>query len=314
MSPSKADLLIVEDDPVLRLLVRATLDGQPYDIREADNGLDGLNAAIERPPDLILLDGELPGLDGIEVLRRLRANLATRAIPVIMVTGRAGVRERVAGLRSGADDYVVKPFEPDELVARIESTLRRSRGSLLIDPLTGLPANPVIREELRRRLTAERPFALCYADLDHFKAYVDHYGYEAASRVIVDLGRLCRETLTRCGGGDDFAGHIGGDDFVLVADCERAEALSRELIDRFEELAPGYYRADDVERGFIRGADRFGTERSFPLLSLSVALVDVPATCQLDAVELARFAAGCKEQVKRDHDTRTEHWRRFVIE
>lgn len=121
----KAHILIVDDDPRITDLLRRVLAYEGYSVTTAATGQEALNRVLERPPDLIILDIMLPGLNGLEVAQRLRA--AGDSIPILMLTARDTVADRVQGLETGADDYLVKPFAPEELVARVKALLRRSQ-------------------------------------------------------------------------------------------------------------------------------------------------------------------------------------------
>ena len=121
----KAHILVVDDDPRITDLVRRILAYEGYSVAIASSGNDALNRTLEHPPDLIVLDIMLPGLDGLEVARRLRA--AGDNVPILMLTARDAVTDRVEGLETGADDYLVKPFAPEELLARVKALLRRNQ-------------------------------------------------------------------------------------------------------------------------------------------------------------------------------------------
>jgi GGDEF domain-containing protein/CHASE3 domain sensor protein len=141
------------------------------------------------------------------------------------------------------------------------------------NPLTRLPGNLAIARELESRITSGRPFAHIYIDLDYFKAYNDRYGYRAGSDVISKVGVLVQEVAARCGNQEDLVGHIGGDDYVILSTPDRAETVSTELIREFDAIVPGLYSEQDREAGFFKGEDRYGVERLFPLLSMSIAVV-----------------------------------------
>jgi diguanylate cyclase (GGDEF)-like protein len=189
-----------------------------------------------------------------------------------MLTAKALSSDKVLGLSSGADDYIIKPFDPVELLARVKGTLRRAREMRALSPLTGLPGNIRVQEEIRRRVTEDQPFALLYADLDHFKAYNDNYGFVRGDRAIQALARLVTETVHEVAGPAGFVGHVGGDDFVILVDPEQAELVAKTLCERFDDQARSLYDAADAERGSIEVRDRQGSMKSFPLLTLSVGV------------------------------------------
>jgi diguanylate cyclase (GGDEF)-like protein len=265
-------VLVVDDDPDVARFVEVNLRSAGYEVTVASNGEEGLTRAVELRPDLVLLDVMMPKLDGFEVAQRLRRDPRTSSSSIIMLTAKALSSDKVLGLSSGADDYIIKPFDPVELLARVKGTLRRAREMRALSPLTGLPGNIRVQEEIRRRVSEEQPFALLYADLDHFKAYNDNYGFVRGDRAIQSLARLVTETVHEVAGPSGFVGHVGGDDFVMLVDPEQSETVAKALCDRFDELAPTLYDAEDAARGCIEVRDRQGSMKSFPLLTISIGV------------------------------------------
>jgi diguanylate cyclase (GGDEF)-like protein len=165
-------------------------------------------------------------------------------------------------------------------------------------PLTGLPGNLAIERVIDECLSARSVFSLCQIDLDHFKPYADKYGYAWASEIIKEVARTLLAERERAGLQDVFVGHIGGDDFVLIADPKSAEALGRRLVDVFDEQIRPFYSAEDLQQGFIVGRDRKGNEQTFPLLSVSVAMVTGDGRRFKNALEMAEVTAELKEYAK----------------
>ncbi len=263
-------VLVVDDDPDVARFVEVNLRSAGYDVTVASNGEEALERAIELRPDLVLLDVMMPKLDGFEVAQRLRRDSRTSSSSIIMLTAKALSSDKVLGLSSGADDYIIKPFDPVELLARVKGTLRRAREMRALSPLTGLPGNIRVQEEIRRRVAEQEPFALLYADLDNFKAYNDHYGFVRGDRAIQALARLANEVVHELVGPGGFVGHIGGDDFIMIVDPAVGEDIAVALCERFDREAPQLYDTDDAEKGFISVKDRQGNLNKFPLLSVSV--------------------------------------------
>lgn len=291
-------ILIVDDNPGIREAVQVTLALDGYHFTVAENGRQALALAFSERPDLVVLDLMMPEMDGLECCRTLKSSLATRSIPIILLTAEDDPDDVVRGLEAGADDYVTKPFNPKELRARVASALRRTRSYVDTDPLTHLPGNRVLREELNRRVAAGGPTAVCYIDLDYFKAFVDAYGFERASQVIVAVARLCSEAVVGHGGEHSFVGHIGGDDFVALCAPERAPAVCRALIAAFEAQREAFYDEADRIRGCLHGHDRDGRERDFPLMSITIAVLIVGPGGITDLETLAYQAAVHKQQLK----------------
>jgi DNA-binding response OmpR family regulator len=200
-------VLFIEDSPTLAQLLEISLVQAGYEVVRAGSGEEGLELARAEPPDLLLCDVMLPGIDGFEVVRVLRRELATANMSIIMLTAMANVME---GLDAGADDYVLKPYDHRELLARVRSVLHRATAMRALSPLTGLPGNTRIQEELERAIGQDRRFALLHADLDHFKAYNDQYGFARGDDVLRLTAALLHAAVQAGGGADAFVGQGGG--------------------------------------------------------------------------------------------------------
>src|SRR5687768_6052052 len=151
--------------------------------------------AYERMPDLVLLDVMMPKVNGYEVCQRLRADTRTKNISIIMLTVKTLSADKVVGLTAGADDYMIKPFDPVELSARVKTVLRRSKEMRAINPLTQLPGNVQIQDEVNKNLALAQPFAMLHIDLDNFKAFNDHYGFLRGDEAIKLLARCAGEAI-----------------------------------------------------------------------------------------------------------------------
>jgi len=265
-------VLVVDDDPDVARFVEVNLRSAGYEVSVASNGEEALERALELRPDLVLLDVMMPKLDGFEVAQRLRRDSRTSSSSIIMLTAKALSSDKVLGLSSGADDYIIKPFDPVELLARVKGTLRRAREMRALSPLTGLPGNIRIQDEIRRRVGEDHPFALLYADLDHFKAYNDFYGFVRGDRAIQAMAKLSSEVVQEVGGAEGFVGHVGGDDFLMIVQPDLAEQLADKLCKRFDQQVPDLYDGIDLDRGGIEIKDRQGNVRTFPLLTLSIGI------------------------------------------
>jgi diguanylate cyclase (GGDEF)-like protein len=267
------DLVLVADDDqdVLRFVeVNLRLEG--FEVETVTDGEAALAAAFDRLPDLILLDVMMPRLDGFEVCQRLRGDLRTKHISVIMLTARSLSADKVVGLTGGADDYIIKPFDPVELVARVKSALRRAREMRNVNPLTQLPGNVQVQEEVMRRASGEKPFALMYIDLDNFKAFNDGYGFLRGDEAIKLLAKCAGTAIEQHGGDDVFFGHIGGDDLVAVVDPEVAETVAKDLIQRWDAGVKSLYEPGDVAKGYVEVLDRQKKAHRYPLMTVSVGV------------------------------------------
>jgi diguanylate cyclase (GGDEF)-like protein len=292
-------LLVVDDDPFIARLLEIELKAAGYDIRVASDGAQALSAAQERCPDLVLADVMMPNMDGFELTRRLRQDPRTAAVSIIMLTARGLSADKLEGFAIGADDYIVKPFDTPELLARIRGVLRRSRDMRAQSPLTGLPGNVRIEEEIDGRVDRGEPFAILYADLDHFKAFNDHYGFMRGDQVIQMSARLLEEVSRDVTEGSAFVGHVGGDDFVIVVEPSMAEEVAQAIVERFDQTAPDLYDLEDRDRGYIEVTNRRGELQRFPTLTVSIGVASTDrrgfqhyAEAVAVATEMKQFTKG----------------------
>jgi diguanylate cyclase (GGDEF)-like protein len=264
-------ILVVEDDADMRRFIETNLRLEGYRVITAADGAMALATVAIEVPDLVLLDSTMPDFDGIELTRRFRADSRTATMPIIMLTANSMTADRALGLTAGADDCIGKPFDTLELVARVRSTLRRNTEARAVSPLTGLPGNVRIEDELAGRVASRRPFAVAYFDLDNFKAFNDAYGFLRGDEVIL----LFATALRRAAAGANppaFLGHVGGDDFVLVCAPEQVDEMCKAAVDYFDQQVPALHDPEDVARGGLEIRDRQGTLRRFPLVSVSVGI------------------------------------------
>lgn len=294
-------ILIVEDEADIARLVAINLELGGYECHVASHGEDALDQALELHPDLVLLDLMLPGVDGVEVCRQLRKDPRTSTTGIIMLTARSLPADRVAGLEAGADDYIDKPFHVDELLARVQTSLRRARQLRATSPLTGLPGNFEIESRIDARIAAEEPFALLHIDLDGFKAFNDHYGFVRGDRAIVLTADVVVHATEDAGGEETFVGHIGGDDFAVLCGADRAEDVARLVTERFGLLVDSLYDPDDRERGHIELLDRAGRAHHHPFLSVSIGIASSQLRPFASSTEAAAVAVELKRYAKAVH-------------
>ena len=291
-------ILIADGEPAVRQLLELVLSGQGYEVSLAQNGAQLVRMAQERVPDLMLVDLMMPQIDGYEAIRQLRNDTRTAHVPMLILTAKSTLEDVVIGFETGADDYITKPFNIPELLARIKSHLRRANQQPVRNPLTGLPGNILLTEELKYRLGQPEPFAYLYVDLDNFKAFNDTYGPARGDRVIKLLAEVLVEAVAEHGTSSDFIGHIGGDDFAVVSSPEVLDTLCQRIIASFDERVRLLYDPDDRARGYLHGTDRQGVPRRFPIISLSIGIATNRHRTFDDHEQLSRIAAEMKQYAK----------------
>jgi len=298
ISPNPIRVLIADDDAAIRQLLEDLLEEDGYTVTSTANGHDLVQVAQQQIPDLILVDLMMPQMDGYEAIRQLRNDTRTAHIPMLILTAQIHTRNVVVGFQSGADDYITKPFDTAILLARIQSQLRRASQRPVHNPLTGLPGNSLLREEMRYRLEQQPAFALLYVDLDNFKVFNDIYGFARGDEAILLVAHLLQHAIAIHNVPDAFIGHIGGDDFAILTRASIADSICQTLIASFDQAISQLYHRDDLQRGFLTGLDRHGMLRRFGLLSVSIGVVTTERRSFGSATELARVAAEMKHYAK----------------
>ena len=293
----KQKILTVDDDPDIQDVLSLSLS-ESYEVVQAANGKEGLLMVRQKNPDLVICDYMMPVLNGPDFVKTLKQDILLRHLPIIMLTGKGEVKDMVFGIEAGADDYLVKPFEPDELLARIKMILRRTVRSHDANPLTHLPGNTSIMEELQQRIDKGKPFAVGYADLDKFKVYNDQYGFEKGDEIIRMSARILIKHVQEKGGQEAFLGHIGGDDFVFIAEDSLINSICQGIIEEFDQTAPEFYNDGDRKRGYLIGKDRQGNEIKAGLLSISIGIVGSAAHHITHVAQISEIGAELKKFAK----------------
>jgi len=272
-APARDLILVVDDDDDILRFVQFNLEVEGFGVLTARDGETALQLAHQHRPDLAVVDLMMPGVDGVELTRRLRSNPTTSPIPIIMLTAKSATVDKVVGLTAGADDYVLKPFDNMELVARIRSMLRRAREFRESSPLTGLPGNNRILREITSRAEQRSPFAVGHVDIDRFKTVNDAYGFTRGDEFIKALA-TCLQNAANAAEGEPpaFIGHVGGDDFVIVCTPDQVRPLTEHAIRGFIQAADELSDPDDAARGYLEIVDRRGAVQRAALVTISIGV------------------------------------------
>ena len=267
-------ILVVDDDEDIASFVEFNLKVHGFDVMKARDGRDALAVMETRRPDLAVIDWMMPNMDGVELTRRLRAEPLTSALPVIMLTAKGLSVDKVVGLTAGVDDYLVKPFDTAELIARVSSTLRRNKEFREVSPLTGLPGNARVRREIVDRMRTGGDYSVGYIDIDRFKSVNDVYGFDRGDEFITALASSLHRAVATSGRPPVFLGHIGGDDFVFICTPEQVLPLTKRAVTDFEAAADQLYDPADARRGYIEVPDRRGNKQRAHLVTLSIGVAE----------------------------------------
>ncbi len=294
---AKPRLLVVEDDVDISNMLRIFFGVQGYDVETAYRGGEALEKTRQGMPHLIILDIMLPDIDGYEVCRALRTNTRTSHIPVIFLTQKDERSDKLKGLELGADNYITKPFDIEELKLYVQNAFARSERESLTDPQSGLPSGRLIEDQLRKMIR-QKDWAFMDIRLNHFDAFKDVYGFIAANDVLRFVGMLLGEVVDQNGTSNDFIGHAGGDNFVLITSADVAAAIKQNLKARFAEEIRTHYNFIDRQQGYILAPDGAGQMQQAPLMTAAVGVVSPRTHFFADIREITELAAE-----ERRHDT-----------
>jgi PleD family two-component response regulator len=286
----KARLLIVEDDTDISNMLKIYFSGQNYEVDTALRGGDALEKTRQNLPHLIVLDIMLPDIDGFEVCRILRTNTRTSHVPIIFLTQKDERSDKLQGLELGADDYITKPFDIEELKLRVQRAIARAEQQSLTDPRSGLPSGRLIEEQLRRIIRLEG-WSFMDIRIRYFDPFKEVYGFVAGDDVLRFAAMLLGEVVDEIGTVNDFIGHAGGDSFIVITNETAAPQIRKRLKDRFDTEIQSHYSFMDREQKYIvaRGSD--GADQHVPLMTLSIGDVSPSQYEFADIREITEMAA-----------------------
>ena len=267
----KAKILLADDSAAIRALISEILTDAGFDVITAEDGQDALDKIYKTNPDLLILDYEMPRKTGFEVVQDVRSHTGYLHTPIIIFTAVTDKGTKLEGLGLDIDDYLTKPADADEVVARVKLLLKRSRQKMDSNPLTRLPGNPSIQARIEREISSGHKFAVLYCDLNNFKAFNDRYGFGEGDKVLLATSRL----LTQAAQQDpaSFVGHVGGDDFIIVCSLDKAEPIAQQIVEGMTRMAPSFYNDSDRAQGYMLSTNRKGEQEKFGFLSIGIGIV-----------------------------------------
>lgn len=289
---SKGRILVVEDDFDISNMLRIYFSGQGYDVQVAPRGGDALTLTRKQLPQLIVLDIMLPDMDGYAVCRELRQTTRTSHIPIIFLTQKDERSDKIAGLELGADDYITKPFDIEELKLRVKNAIDRVDREKSMDPRSNLPSSKLIEEQLRELMRTPETWTYMDLKINNFESFQEVYGFVASTEVLRFMALLIGEVVDELGTPDDFVGHAGNDNFVIITYSTKAQGVQDKLVQRFNEEVKQHYSFIDRERGHIVLEN--GQEK--PLMTLGGGMVSNATQSFADIREITELAAEARRR------------------
>lgn len=288
---SKGRILVVEDEFDISNMLRIYFSGQGYTVEVAGKGGDALSATRKQLPNLIVLDINLPDMSGYDVCRELRTTTRTSHIPIIFLTQKDERSDKIAGLELGADDYVTKPFDIEELKLRVQNAITAAQRQKQVNPISNLPTGTLIEDHLRGLMRGDKQWAYVDIKISDFEAFSEVYGWAAGDEVIRFCALLLGEVIDKQGTADDYVGHPGRDNFVVITHADDPQALADLLADRFANEIKQHYSFIDRERDYMLVPDGQGGETQVNLMTLAIGSVSTRTHQFSDIREITELAA-----------------------
>ncbi len=259
-------VLFVEDDPDVAELLITYFNLMGFDIHHATDGQEGIALAREIHPNISLLDVMLPDMSGWDIARYLRAMTLTRYIPIIFLTQRSERHDKIRGLEMGADDYVTKPFDVEELRLRVEAVVRRATHDRLYEPRTGLPGGPLVQDELARGGSGQQ----LRIKVDGLNAFRDAYGFLAADEALSYAAKIILQIIREAGTTDDFVGINDEDELIVITHTSTPDTFLQSLSKTFNAEIRKLYNFIDADRGYVILYPNTPAEERVPLMTMNI--------------------------------------------
>ena len=292
-------ILLAERDQETLNLMETRLKARDYEVFLATHSDEALRLVQKIKFDVVLIGSSMECINGMDLSIKMKQSLLGLSMPIIFIADENGLRELILSRERGFDDFLIKPFDALSLQLRIELNLTRARERLQANPLTNLPGNVAIEENIKKRISQNEFFSVCYLDINNFKSFNDRYGFERGDRVIQHVAQLMAKCLEKTGASkNSFLGHIGGDDFIAVMDTDYEELFAQECLQEFDRIIVTHYDEADRKKRQVMVKNRNGVPCAFPLMSLCIAAITNQFRAYRNLGEIARDAAELKSYLK----------------
>lgn len=292
---SEGKVLVVEDDSDISSMLRIYFESQDFEVAVAPRGEAALEMCQRQLPQVVVLDILLPDLDGYDVCRRMRSNLRTSRIPIIFLTQKDDRSDRIHGLELGADDYMTKPFDIEELKLRVKNAMARARRESLTNPTTGLPSGRLIEDRLRQ-LVRRDDWGIIYVGISRYTTFTEEYGFVGGGEVLRFSAAVLSDAVNSVGTPSDFIGHVGADDFIVITKKELVAPLVESIERDFGQEVGTHYDWRTRKRGYLIVRDVAGDEGHADLMTLSTGVVTADDGPFADILEITQASATARRE------------------
>lgn len=279
-------------------LVQRWAESRSFPVLVLDDAAEVEAIILRGHPCLLFIAESRSGPASLKMVHELKSDAFAAIIPVLVLLNSHDPDQIIGWFTAGADEIISSVFPPAEQRARLDAMLVRTQRDVGVHPSTRMPGTNEIEREIRRRLDSGIDFAVCYADLDHFKEFNDRYSYYDGDRVIFILSRILHDVVKGLLGPNGFVGHIGGDDFIFVIPASEIAPVCTEILDIFDTLIPLQYNEQDSRAGYFFGKDRRGQLHRVPLMTLSIGIVTNRGRSFAHPAEVSELATEMKSYAK----------------
>lgn len=283
-------ILVVEDDFDISNMLRIYFGGQGYEVEVAPKGEEALASVSKKLPNLIVLDINLPDMNGYDVCIQLRETKRTSHVPIIFLTQKDERSDKIRGLEIGADDYITKPFDIEELKLRVVNAIQASERTKNIEGKTNLPTGRLIEDHLRDLMRSDEDWTYIDIKINGYEQFSEVYGWTAGDEVLRFAAIMIGEIVDHLGTPNDFIGNPGRDNFVVITHTANVDSLVDKLTDDFESRVKQHYSFIDRERGYILVPEE-GGEKQVDLMNLAIGSVSTRTHQFSDIREITELAA-----------------------
>lgn len=259
---------------------------------------EDVDVALRNIPAMIIINEDKIDVDIDVLCSKIRSDENNSITPIAVVTSNTNRDNRIKILKNSVEYFIKKPIDEEYLYYTIKNITSLLYINRRVSPLTGLPGNVQIQAEMKKRLMNKEEFAIIYYDLDNFKAYNDVYGFANGDEIIKFTSKIIVDNVHKIPSGDNFIGHIGGDDFISIVGMTDFDKVCKDIISDFDSKVTDFYLPEDVERGYVEVANRRGIIEQFPLVSISIAVVEVDSEKVKSTLEIGEIGAQVKHRAK----------------